>query len=122
MPIRALLVAVPRGSIELTLRCPAPTALGAGLALNSDRFFSSASFFSLSSSRFAVILAEMASPGRVNVDLVGGLVDLAGMKPGLEVESGPLLARLFSPEAGRAPTDGRPAATIFFPVAEAEID
>jgi hypothetical protein len=94
--ILALLAAVSLGSTELTLPPPAPPApapvvFGTGLALNSVLFlaasaWASSSFFSRSS-RAAFIFAAMASPGRVKLDLVGGLPDLVGTKPGLEVES-----------------------------------
>lgn len=36
----------------------------------------------------------MASPGREKLDLVGGLADLMGTKPGLEVERLVLVVRL----------------------------
>jgi len=61
--------------------------------------FASSSFFSLSS-RCAFIFAEMASPGRVKLDLVGALEDLAGMKPGFAVESFLPVVRLGAVDIG----------------------
>jgi hypothetical protein len=101
--ILALLAAVSRGSTELILPCPVPAAefivLGTGLALNSVLFFASSSFFSRSS-RCTFIFAEMMSPGRVKLDLVGGLADLAGTKPGFAVESFLLILRFGAVDVG----------------------
>ena len=96
--IRARLAAVSRGKpTELILALPflvpaaaQDTALETGLALNSVFFLAasvSASSFLRRLSRWALSFAEMASPGRVKVDFVGGLADLEGTKPGQEVES-----------------------------------
>lgn len=94
--ILARLAAVSRGKpTELILAlpflepaAPAGPVLGKSLALDSVIFFvASASSFLRRSSRWALSLAEMASPGSVKVDLVGGLADLEGTKPGREVES-----------------------------------
>jgi hypothetical protein len=57
-----------------------------GRALNVFFSFSASSSRRRRSSRCALTLAEIASPGSEKVDLVGGFVDFAGTKAGLLVE------------------------------------
>jgi hypothetical protein len=63
--------------------------------LNTLRSFSASSSRLNFSSRSALSLAEIASPGRVNVGFVGGLADFAGTNAGLLVDKVALGTRFF---------------------------